>query len=127
MPAQKNHPMGGESPQGFSPRLSWSHYRTLMRVENIEARDFYERETIAGGWHKRTLERQIHSYYYERILKSRKPAKMLAEGRRLPREWGCLMLGPRRCFVTVKALQRLYAVLLCQVPGTCLLPFRHIP
>lgn len=55
-----------------------------MRVENEEARLFYEQEAIAGGWDKRTLERQIHSYYYERILKSRKPQKMLAEGRQLP-------------------------------------------
>jgi predicted nuclease of restriction endonuclease-like (RecB) superfamily len=54
-----------------------------MRVENIEARDFYEQEAIAGGWDKRTLERQVQSYYYERILKNRKPEKMLAEGRNL--------------------------------------------
>lgn len=77
-------PMGTELPAGFSPQLSWSHYRALMRVNNAEARDFYEREAIAGGWDKRTLERQIHSFYYERILKSRKPEKMLAQGRLLP-------------------------------------------
>jgi len=77
-------PAGSQSLQGFSPQLSWSHYRALMRVENREARDFYEREAIAGGWDKRTLERQIQSFYFERILKSRKPEKMLAEGRRLP-------------------------------------------
>lgn len=77
-------PMGTELPAGFSPQLSWSHYRALMRVDNAAARDFYEREAIAGGWDKRTLERQIHSFYYERILKSRKPEKMLAEGRHLP-------------------------------------------
>jgi predicted nuclease of restriction endonuclease-like (RecB) superfamily len=74
----------GETLQGFSPHLSWSHYRTLVRVENREARDFYEREAVAGGWDKRVLERQIHSYYFERIQKSRKPEKMLAEGRSLP-------------------------------------------
>lgn len=84
IPVGKSHPAGDESPQGFSPQLSWSHYRALMRVENREARDFYERETIAGGWDKRTLERQIRSFYHERILKSRKPEKMLAEGRNLP-------------------------------------------
>ncbi|MDO9542165.1 MAG: PDDEXK nuclease domain-containing protein [Kiritimatiellia bacterium] len=78
------HPVGTELGQDFSPQLSWSHYRALMRVENVEARDFYEREAVAGGWDKRTLERQIHSYYYERILKSRKPQKMLEEGRHLP-------------------------------------------
>ena len=55
-----------------------------MRVNNTEARDFYAREAIASSWDKRTLERQIHSFYYERILKSRKPEKMLAEGRLLP-------------------------------------------
>jgi len=81
---KKSYPSGSESLQGFSPQLSWSHYRALMRVENQEARDFYECETIAGGWDKRTLERQIHSFYYERILKSRKPEKMLSEGRNLP-------------------------------------------
>ncbi|MDZ4746495.1 MAG: PDDEXK nuclease domain-containing protein [bacterium] len=65
----------------FSPQLSWSHYRVLMRVDDTKARDFYEREAVAGGWDKRTLERQIQSLYYERILKSTKPEKMLAEGR----------------------------------------------
>jgi len=91
------HPMGGENalvefPQtsgpkdprpGFSPQLTWSHYRSLMRVPDIEARDFYEREAIAGGWDKRTLERQMHSFYYERHLKSRDPSRMLDQGRRL--------------------------------------------
>lgn len=69
-------------PSGFSPQLTWSHYRALMRVENKEARDFYEQEAVEGGWDKRTLERQIHSLYYERLLKSAAPKKMLAEGRR---------------------------------------------
>jgi len=77
-------PLGGELTQGFSSQLTWSHYRALMRVENREARDFYEREAVGGGWDKRVLERQIHSYYFERIQKSRKPEKMLAEGRSLP-------------------------------------------
>ena len=81
---EKSSPPGSESSQSFSPNLSWSHYRALMRVESREAREFYEREAIAGGWDKRTLERQIQSYYYERLQKSRKPEKMLAEGRCLP-------------------------------------------
>lgn len=78
---KKSSPPGSELPQGFSPQLSWSHYRVLTRVDDPEARAFYEREAIAGGWDKRTLERQIQSYYYERLQKSRKPEKMLAEGR----------------------------------------------
>ncbi len=81
---QKSPPPGSQSLAGFSPQLTWSHYRVLMRVDSVEARHFYEQESIAGGWDKRTLERQIHSFYYERILKSSKPQKMLAQGRALP-------------------------------------------
>ncbi|MFH1377138.1 MAG: PDDEXK nuclease domain-containing protein [Planctomycetota bacterium] len=83
---KKDTPTGSQSSLGFSPHISWSHYRALMRVENTEARDFYEREAIEGGWDKRTLERQIHSYYYERIQRSRNPEKLLAAGRCLPVE-----------------------------------------
>jgi predicted nuclease of restriction endonuclease-like (RecB) superfamily len=79
----KCYPAGSKSRAGFSPQLSWSHYRALMRVEKPAARDFYEGEAIAGGWDKRTLERQIHSSYYERLLKSQRPKKLLAEGRSL--------------------------------------------
>jgi len=69
--------------QGFSPQLSWSHYRVLMQVTHLAARDFYEHEAIEGGWDKRTTERQIHSFYFERTLESTQPALMLAEGRKL--------------------------------------------
>jgi predicted nuclease of restriction endonuclease-like (RecB) superfamily len=82
--AQTRALLDDESPQGFSPQLSWSHYRALMRVEEARARNFYEREAIAGGWDKRTLERQIQSYYFERTLKSHDPEKLLAAGRNLP-------------------------------------------
>lgn len=80
---QKDHSGGDELIQGFSPQLSWSHYRVLMRVEIPEARDFYEREAIEGGWSKRTLERQVHTQYYERCLHSQQPEEMIAEGRQL--------------------------------------------
>ena len=75
------HPIGAESLSEFSSQLSWSHYRALMRVEKVEAREFYEREATDGTWDVRTLERQIHSFYYERLLKSQHPEKMITEGR----------------------------------------------
>jgi len=75
------HPTGGESSQGFSPQLTWSHYRALMRVENVDARDFYERETIECGWSKAQLERQIHSFYYDRIIANRGKEGLLPAGR----------------------------------------------
>lgn len=55
--SQKGRPVGDELQQGFSPQLSWSHYRALMRVDNVTARDFYEREASECGWSKVQLER----------------------------------------------------------------------
>ena len=76
---------GSESLQGFSPQLTWSHYRALMRVDNVQARDFYEREAIECGWSKVQLERQIHSFYFERIVAHRGAQGVLPAGReRLP-------------------------------------------
>ena len=51
--------------------LTWTHYRLLMRVENINARQFYEEECIKSNWSTRALERQIQVFYYERMLASR--------------------------------------------------------
>lgn len=66
---------------GFSPELSWSHYRALMRVDNTEARDFYESEAIECGWSKMQLERQIHSFYYDRIIANQGKKGLLPQGR----------------------------------------------
>jgi predicted nuclease of restriction endonuclease-like (RecB) superfamily len=78
---KKSYPAGSESLQGFSPHLSWSHYRALMRVENVAARDFYEREAGECGWSKAQLERQIHSFYYDRIVVNRGEKGLLPDGR----------------------------------------------
>lgn len=74
------HPTGGES--AFSPRLSWSHYRSLIKVKDTKAREFYEREAAESGWDKRDLERQINSQYYQRILASQDPNALIAQGRK---------------------------------------------
>ena len=50
--------------------LSWTHYRQLIRVENEEARAFYLNEAAECGWSSRQLERQINSFYYQRLLAS---------------------------------------------------------
>ena len=68
---QKQHPTGVESATDFHPDLSWSHYRTLMRVENEEARRFYEQESARNNWNRRQLERQINTLLFERLVKSR--------------------------------------------------------
>lgn len=50
--------------------LSWTHYRTLLRLENPTARDWYLQEAISQSWSARALERQISTLYYERLLAS---------------------------------------------------------
>ena len=51
--------------------LSWSHYLLLMRVDNLDARKFYEIECAQQQWSKRQLSRQIGSCLYERLALSR--------------------------------------------------------
>lgn len=51
--------------------LSWTHYRTLLRVENTNARRWYMNEAVTQNWSTRALERQIGTFYYERLLASR--------------------------------------------------------
>lgn len=51
--------------------LSWTHYRLLIRIENIDARGWYANETIQHNWSTRALERQMTKLYYERLLASK--------------------------------------------------------
>lgn len=53
------------------PTLSWTHYRTLLRVDTNNARSFYEIEAIKNSWSARELERQINSLLYERLALSK--------------------------------------------------------
>lgn len=59
--------------------LSWTHYRTLLRVEDEQARRWYMDETAAQNWSSRALERQIGTLYYERLLASRDREPVEAE------------------------------------------------
>lgn len=56
--------------QTVSDLLSWSHYERLIRVENQEARDWYLKETATNNWGVRTLDRNISTLYYQRLLSS---------------------------------------------------------
>ncbi len=51
-------------------KLSWTHYRSLIRIDNEQARLWYLEEAINQSWSARALERQISSLYYERLLSS---------------------------------------------------------
>ena len=52
------------------PLLSWSHYRILLQVKDSTARDWYAKEALRETWNVRTLQRNIDSQYYYRLLKS---------------------------------------------------------
>ena len=51
--------------------LTWTHYRILMRVENPQARSFYEIESVENNWSARELERQKGSLLFERLALSK--------------------------------------------------------
>jgi predicted nuclease of restriction endonuclease-like (RecB) superfamily len=51
-------------------KLAWSHNRLIMRVENENARTYYLNEAAEQGWSVRTLERNINTFYYHRLLSS---------------------------------------------------------
>lgn len=60
--------------------LPWSHYVLLLSVKNPEARAFYEKEALRGGWSVRQLDRQISTQFYERTALSKNKAAMLKKG-----------------------------------------------
>ena len=72
-------------PKSYALRseLSWTHYRLLMRVENENARQFYIEEAVKSNWSTRQLERQINSFFYERLLSSQNKKEVSEEIQKL--------------------------------------------
>ena len=75
------HALSGKSENIFhalrakSPiRLSWTHYRIILQENSKEARDWYEEEAAREMWGTRTLQRNVSSQYYHRLLKSQNKA-----------------------------------------------------
>ena len=59
--------------------LPWSHYERLIRVEDKQAREWYAKEAFNEGWSYRTLNRNINTLYYERLLMSKKKQPVVNE------------------------------------------------
>lgn len=69
----KTHTAIFQSPIGKSQKLlSWTHYFALTQELNDDARTWYEQESAAQGWSVRTLQRNISSQYYFRLLSSQR-------------------------------------------------------
>ncbi|MDR3283732.1 MAG: PDDEXK nuclease domain-containing protein [Treponema sp.] len=58
-------------------KLSWSHYQVLMRIENVNARSFYEIEAADQQWSVEQLRRQYQSSLYERLALSRDKTEVM--------------------------------------------------
>lgn len=59
--------------------LTWTHYRILLQVLDKNARDWYESEALEQNWSYRTLQRNINTQYYYRLLKSQKKEPVIKE------------------------------------------------
>lgn len=71
---------GQTQPAQFELRLlPWSHYERLIRVEDKKAREWYAKEAFNEGWSYRTLNRNINTLYYERLLMSKKKQPVVDE------------------------------------------------
>lgn len=71
---------GQTPPAQFELRLlPWSHYERLIRVEDKKAREWYAKKAFEQGWSFRTLNRNINTLYYERLLMSKKKQPVVDE------------------------------------------------
>ena len=68
-----------QSDQSELRLLPWSHYERLIRVEDRKAREWYAKEAFEQGWSFRTLNRNINTLYYERLLMSKKKQPVVDE------------------------------------------------
>ena len=64
-------------------RLSWTHYRIILQESNKEARDWYEQEAAREMWGTRTLQRNVSSQYYHRLLQSQNKDAVRGEMKQL--------------------------------------------
>jgi predicted nuclease of restriction endonuclease-like (RecB) superfamily len=66
--------------------LPWSHYIELLSCRDENEREFYESESLRGGWSVRQLKRQKNSQFYTRTLLSKNKAAMLKKGEKAEKE-----------------------------------------
>lgn len=67
--------------------LSWSHYAVLLQVNDKNARAWYEKEAVGQAWSVRTLQRNVSSQYYFRMLQTQKRENVESEMKELTAEY----------------------------------------
>ena len=76
LPAESGSPITIDLRKHFY--LGWTHYRTLLGIEDIRKRQFYFDQVSSQRWSTRELERQINGALFERVALSRSTRKLLA-------------------------------------------------
>nr|WP_237610216.1 DUF1016 N-terminal domain-containing protein [Actinobacillus pleuropneumoniae] len=61
--------------------LSWSHFQRSLKVLNEKARLYYLKEAAENNWSVRTLDRNISTLYYDRLLASQDQSTVKAESK----------------------------------------------
>ena len=59
--------------------LTWTHFRTLLRVPDENARLWYMNEATQEGWNSRILDRNISTQYFYRLMQSPKKGSIVNE------------------------------------------------
>lgn len=84
----KMYPENFHSESGKSNvKLSWTHYRVLLQVKDEIAREWYENEALKETWSVKTLQRNISSQYYYRILKTQDKSAVETEMKEFTSEY----------------------------------------
>jgi predicted nuclease of restriction endonuclease-like (RecB) superfamily len=76
LPAESGSPITIDLRKHFY--LGWTHYRTLLGIEDISKRQFYFDQVSSQRWSTRELERQINGALFERVALSRSTRKLVA-------------------------------------------------
>ncbi len=74
--ARSPSPQKSSAPWSF---LTWSHFKAIMRVSDPAARNYYIQETAKNSWSTRTLDRNIATQYYQRLLASQVKEPVIEE------------------------------------------------
>lgn len=57
--------------------LTWTHHRLIMRVDDAQAREYYTKECAEQQWSSRTLERNINTFYYQRLRSTQSATQLI--------------------------------------------------
>ncbi|GAP71261.1 hypothetical protein SAMD00024442_1_81 [Candidatus Symbiothrix dinenymphae] len=85
--SEKGYTLCSQFDNSVFNRLSWSHIRRIMRVADTKARAYYLKEAADNMWSVRSLDRNISTLYYQRLLSSQVKEPVIAEMQEKTKEY----------------------------------------